>query len=198
MPSLIEPHGQFILHRTLAGRIAPSRDWDALKHAYEQHQGELAALADANNITRESLQTYARKRGWRRFDAVPRPPPPVLIELPPAPLPDGRPPQKVITRQALDALLVRLFNAISVKLYQLETSMQDDKPLSRTDHERETRMIGSLTKNAEKVHELSRPGAGEADDAPKSSDRGKGPGHAEQVRRELAARIQKLRERPGE
>jgi hypothetical protein len=187
------------LPRALTGPFAPSRDWDALQRAYEAYEGDdLEPLATANNIKLKTLQNYACEKHWRRHDAPPLPPPPPLLKVATA-APDagGDKPVTIVTQAALNSLLVRLFNVIAVKLHQLEIRMQENKPLSQADHEREMRMIGSLTKNAEKVHELSRPS--EDTDAPKSRAAAKADtAETERTRRELKARIQRLRERSVE
>lgn len=91
-------------------------------------------------------------------------------------------------------LLERLVAAISMKLEQLERRMsvdlakQDDA--SATDHERETRAIGALIDNLDKLRELE---AGLAETAGKS-----GPAatdladEADRCRRELAGRLSRL------
>lgn len=182
---------------------ATPRDWAALQRAYEACPHEhLARLADDSNIKLKSLRDYARNFGWTRPVApaspgstVPKRPTP---EPGPSIIADG---ETHVTQAALNSLLLRLFRAIEIKLQQLELSMSSNKPLSPADHERQSRVIGSLTKNVEKVHELSRPPErSTTDDAKSRIDAGfEGAGdNAEQLRRELAARIQRLRERPGE
>jgi hypothetical protein len=183
-----------------AGQFPPTRDWDALKRAYESYRGDdLATFAAQHGITRKTLGNYARDLHWRRFDAPPLPPPPPLLTVPPAGVCDSAQPLvPLVTAAAFDALLARLFNVISLKLHQLEIRMQENKPLSQADDERETRSIGGLVKQVEKVREFSRP----VDDAAGRGSKAKAGSNAADdaagARRELKARIQRLRERPVE
>ena len=176
-----------------AGLFAPSRDWDALKRAYEAHTGDLADLAVANSIQPRTLRDYARKFGWVRpasagvaTGAVARPKP--------AGAPTGAVRVTEPTEASRAALVARLRGTIMFKLQQLEASMETSDGLSPADHERQSRALGTLVRNLEVVDDLGR--------CDGSAGGGK-PGHEletashdeEQLRRELAARIQRLRER---
>jgi hypothetical protein len=96
-----------------------------------------------------------------------------------------------VQRKAPDprlTLLDRLYNAIQLKVQQLEENMSQDGPKSPADAERETRTIGSLIRNVEKVtelkDELDRAGAG-----PQLRSHRLTPEDTERVCRELAERI---------
>jgi len=97
------------------------------------------------------------------------------------------------------ALIERLYRAIFRKLEHLETSMETTDPPSATDNDRETRAIGTLIRNVEKVAELetdlTRPDATAAGAKPASLYGGE---DADGRRRELAERILKVRERHRE
>lgn len=99
-----------------------------------------------------------------------------------------------------DALVQRLYRAIYRKLEHLETSMETTDPPSAADNDRETRAIGTLIRNVEKVAELetdlTRADAASAAGAkPVSLYGGE---DADVRRRELAERILKVRERHRE
>lgn len=97
------------------------------------------------------------------------------------------------------ALIERLYRAIYRKLEHLETSMETTDPPSATDNDRETRAIGTLIRNVEKVAELetdlTRADTAAAGAKPVSLYGGE---DADARRRELAERILKVRERHRE
>ena len=106
-----------------------------------------------------------------------------------------------ITSATRAEIIGRLYAAIFRKVEQLEICMSTDEPVAPADHERETRIIGTLLRNVELVDDVNRPASGGKPnaDTPKSvgtaADRRI---DAEHLRRELAARIKRLRERqPG-
>ena len=106
-----------------------------------------------------------------------------------------------ITSATRAEIIGRLYAAIFRKVEQLEICMSTDEPVAPADHERETRIIGTLLRNVELVDDVNRPAAGDnaRGDPPKSvgtaADRGIDQEH---LRRELAARVKRLRERqPG-
>ncbi len=106
-----------------------------------------------------------------------------------------------ITSATRAEIIGRLYAAIFRKVEQLEICMSTDEPVAPTDHERETRIIGTLLRNVELVDDVNRP----ASSGKPNADTPKSVGTAadrrvdtEHLRRELAARIKRLRERqPG-
>lgn len=98
------------------------------------------------------------------------------------------------------ALIARLYCAIYRKLEHLETSMETTDPPSAADNDRETRAIGTLIRNVEKVAELETDltradAVSAAGSKPASLYGGE---DADARRRELAERILKVRERHRE
>jgi transposase-like protein len=98
------------------------------------------------------------------------------------------------TPAARRRLLERLVAAISMKLEQLERRMSIDlakgEDLTATDHERETRAIGALIDNLEKIRELE---AGLAPNVGKSGSATTDlADEADRCRRELAERLSRL------
>jgi hypothetical protein len=192
-------HGKSDVPRSPTGQFAP-RDWDALRRDYENHEGEdLGSLATANGITLRTLQGYVRDKEWTRRSAAATA---VARHEGPRKTTRRKPTAAfnlaaVASGKARTTMILRLYNAILRKLDQLENSMETDENPSGADHERQSRAIGSLINSVEKVDELSRPSAGA--DAPKSRATAQAEAaEAERARRELKARIQRLRERPVE
>ena len=219
--------------QTSNGLFAPTRDWAALRHAYETHIGDLDGLAKGNAISLKTLQGYARDRNWQRLQKPaaqpekaikPKPARKLVLRKLPA-KPGAKKKNRAIPKNtryapplinpavpiAADAIPItsitraeiigRLYAAIFRKVEQLEICMSTNEPVATADHERETRIIGTLLRNVELVDDVTRPASGGKPnaDAPKSigtsPDRGI---DAEHLRRELAARVKRLRERqPG-
>lgn len=184
------------------------RDWEALKHAYETSAGALTAVAAANGIRVETLRRYAKERAWTRpgqpptvamaaSTAVIAAGPPAPPAVPPPPTADPAPSTRLLSR--------RLRRAIGRQLDRLEQIMDEDSNLSAAEHERHIKVVGTLAKNLETVDGLDRTdgtrgraGNGKPVAAPQSAGRSSSQpgGHdADELRRELAARIRKLRER---
>jgi hypothetical protein len=178
-----------IVTRSPRGPFAPPRDWDALKRAYETPGADPVAVAAANNITAKTLQDYARARGWSLAAAAApsQPDQPVRPALADIVLPRG-------------ALTRRLRKTVAAKLEKLEMDIHEGGPLSPTDHERQSRAIGALAKAVEIADDNShadtpatagrRAAAGRPATAPETAG-----DDADKLRRELAARIKRLRER---
>jgi hypothetical protein len=114
----------------------------------------------------------------------------------PAPAsPPAIPRRLLATPAARRRLLERLVAAISMKLEQLERRMSIDlakgEDTSATDHERETRAIGALIDNLEKIRELE---SGLAQNIGKSGSAATTDlaDEADRCRRELAERLSRL------
>jgi hypothetical protein len=146
-------------------RRAP--DWAEIRRLYEErHDLHVTAICERMGVKITTLRWRARNHGWRlRREAVQAKAP-------------ARP------RTVLD----RLYKAIELKVKQLEDNMSQDGPKSPADAERETRTIGSLIRNVEKVTELK----GELDRTgaePQLRSQRLTPEDTERVCRELAERI---------
>ena len=171
------------------GPIAPPRDWDALRRAYEAPGADPIQVATANNITLPTLQRYARDKTWTRTSAAP-------IGL--AGSRATGPPVRGSLRPG--ALTRRLRDTVAIQLEKLEMDILASPTLSPTDHERHSRAIATLVKAAEIVDDNSRaePGnsgtgrttTGKPASAPETAGNDE-----DKLRRELAARIKRLRER---
>lgn len=113
------------------GRFAPSRDWDALKHAYEAHVGDLGELAIANNIQLKTLQGYASRKNWVRAGAVSSTSANIAADVESATAAETLIHQ---IRSARSDLVLRLYRALNLKLEKLEMDMEASGPLSALSH----------------------------------------------------------------
>ena len=92
-------------------------------------------------------------------------------------------------------LIERLFRAIETELTIIEERMQDKDNRSPTDSERDTRSIGALIKNLEKLTEFDEQCKGTGEDSGAEGGSGiKGitADEADRIRRDLAARIERI------
>ncbi len=193
-------------------------DWAAIRHRYETSQDPVTEICAAAGISARDFDNRRRREKWRRANPRPFPPP----RRPKGAKPSSRAeaanptaaPDTVTASDTSPAapsgarphnprrqLLERLVGAIDMKLEQLERRMSKDLAENdvtpATDHERETRAIGALIDNLEKITEME---TGVA-----SSSRSRGTtqpatdlaDEAERCRRELAERLSRLVEAAG-
>ena len=155
----------------------PQALWDQIRLAYEMSRETLAELALRFRVSVSAIQYRAKKEGW-----LPR-----------------RPRKGAIRSGSQDVLIRRLYRTIDHKLAQLEERMaNDDDDLSIADHERETRALGQLIRNFEKVSGLEAEQSGGTDRGPGGKSDEPAAGLAtdpERLRNELAERILRLREK---
>jgi hypothetical protein len=183
----------------------PDEICEAVRDAYIANARPLHEIAAAHGIT------VTRIHAWRRaFEWPSRRPPPdaqsAAATKPAAASGDASPPQRRRQSRRLTAaqranrqLTERIRTLIHRKLDQMELRMATSDPPNAADMERETRAIGTLIKNLEKVTEIEtdrRPsgGRGAGPDGPE------GPGaydnaKADRRRRALAERLERVRER---
>lgn len=193
-----------------------SPDWASIRQRYEETEDPAAEICADAEIDRRDFDRIRKKQAWRRRNPRPFPPPrksaapgaepaliaaaPPRLSAPPAPAatdvsaPAAPPPDSIAARRLL---LDRLVAAIAMKLTQLERSMTKDLAApdkgdaSSTDHEKETRAIGAIIDNLEKITEMEtgigRNINGKRDAA--ATDLGH---EAERCRRELAERLQRI------
>ena len=181
------------------GYFAPPRDWAALKRAYENHLGPLEPLAAANNIAAKTLRSYASAKKWTRLfpDEAMQP----VARGPAAEMPVVSNPLIPASSQAptVRVLGKRLIAAVALKLHKMETDMSASEPLSPIDHERHTRALGTMAKSLEKLNDIGREQqSGGRSGTPKPAAAPEAAANDEdKLRRELAARIKRLREQLG-
>ena len=93
---------------------------------------------------------------------------------------------------ATQTLISRFYHLIDRKLEQMEHSMNSDEELSAMDQERETRALGNLIRNFEKVFGMEEEvRSRNASDGAKNDECDQ---DAEAIRRELAERLSRLRD----
>lgn len=181
------------------GYFAPPRDWAALQRAYENHVGPLEPLAAANKIAEKTLRNYASGKKWiRLFPEKGMAPadqePAADIPVASNPLVPGGLPAPTVR-----ALGKRLVAAVALKLHKMETDMSASEPLSPIDHERHTRALGTMAKSLEKLNDIGREQqSGGRSGTPRPAAAPEVAANDEdKLRRELAARIKRLREQLG-
>ena len=115
-------------------RVALSRSvWDQIRIDYETSRETIAQIARRFGVSRGAISHRSRTEGWLPRRTRKRGPD------------DGQ----------QDVLIRRLYRTIDRKLAQLEMRMSNDEDnLSIADHERETRALGQLIRNFEKVSGL--------------------------------------------
>jgi hypothetical protein len=149
-------------------RSAP--DWAEIRRLYEERPDlHVSVICERMGVKLATLRWRAKRHGWQLRR------PAVQAKAPALP------------RTVLD----RLYNAIELKVKQLEENMSQDGPKSPADAERETRTIGSLIRNVEKVTELK----GELDRAgaePQLRSHHLTPEESERLYLELAKRIRQF------
>ncbi len=153
----------------------PKTVWEDVRLAYEHTDEPVRDLARRFDVSRRQLHRRARADGWAlRNDRGPvaLQPPAVVIE--------------------------RLYRTIDLKLAQMEARIMTDDDMSVADHERETRALGQLIRNFEKVTGLEgdqrgaqrqgRDGKSDRDSAADTLD-------PHQLREQIAERVLRLREK---
>lgn len=123
---------------------SPKPDWAAVRVDYEARKESIKAIAARYGVSDTGLRRVAKQQGW-----TPR------GEPRPSNSTTGRSKNRR-SRARLDRKVVvrRLHRLIADNLKRMETAMTSDDPASPIDKERETRAIGKLIQNFERVEEL--------------------------------------------
>ena len=151
--------------------------WEGVRLAYEDSDEPVVAIAKRFGIARSTLMKHVRSEGWTM-----------------------RRNRRKLVCDTRDGMIDRLYRTIDLKLAQLEARMQNDSDLTVADHERETRAIGQLIRNFEKVSDLEndeRDGSGARRDGKSEHEPDAAQLDPHQLRQELAQRILRLREQRG-
>lgn len=163
-------------------------DWAGLRAAFEAGGESQKALAERFGVSATTLARRVKAENWSR-------PPRLPVRKAAAPSSGGK-----TSAGKAGGLIRRLYRSIDRKLAQLEARMEQDDNISSADHERETRAIGQLIRNVEKITGLEAPGVpSRATAGKKQSERDQmsEDNDAERIRLELAERILRLRELKG-
>jgi hypothetical protein len=146
-------------------------DWAEIRRLYETRRDlAVETICERMGVKAWALRERASRERWlRRYE-----------------------PRRRRAPDAGPTVLDRLNKAIELKLKQLEKSMTDDGPKSPADSERETRTIGTLIRNTEKVRELKKNELARAGSEPRLRSHRLTPEETERVCRELAERIRQF------
>lgn len=192
--------------------------WALVRHAYCDTTASVADICRTFSLT--SAQLYARRaaEGWPYRGPVqpkPKPKPTASAPAPSPAQPSGSasnaptaphaPAQhsRATPRDLRAALLQRLYNAIDLKLNQLEKHMTSSNDVSSADHERDTRALTSLVRSFERVTEFdpdranrtaAATGPAAADPAASSPVLATA-ADAERLRRDIAQRLERILEK---
>lgn len=165
-------------------------DWEAIKHEVIHSDWSIDRIARKYGPHVSTVRARAKKEGWvRLIGTVPLMPGP----KPPGPGTNkgGRPTAAETRRRNLAR---RLFKVIDAMLQEIETRMQQAEgnaaPRSAADTERDVRGANNLMSLYAKLVELDKQSGSETEGAAGNED-------ADQFRRELALRLDRLR-REGE
>ena len=149
--------------------------WRLLESAYSHTTETIAVIAERFGVSPGTVSNRRKKYGWppRRAGRVKE---------------SMEPTVEAVSDQA--TVIERFYRLINLKLEHLEEDMARSGERTPADNERETRALGTLIRNYEKVAGLEQQrGDGEArsDNGPECQ------AEAEVIRRELAERLVRLR-----
>jgi uncharacterized protein YjcR len=159
--------------------------WQQVEQAYLHSDEPLVRIAERFAVAPATINRRRDKMGW-----TPR--------RPSSPAATGglgvRSGDAVANRAEVKADLVdRFYRLMKLKLEQLEEDMARSSERTPVDNERETRALGTLIRNFEKVFGLEQENG--KDDDKQAADRRESHAEAEAIRRELAQRLVRLRDR---
>ena len=149
--------------------------WRLLENAYSNTTEPIAVIAERFGVSASTVNNRRAKYGWppRRAGAI-KESPHVAAD--------------VMSDQA--AVVARFYRLINLKLEHLEEDMARSNERTPADNERETRALGTLIRNYEKVAGLEQ----QRGDGDERNDNGpERQAEAEAIRRELAERLVRLR-----
>lgn len=143
--------------------------WAQVHAAYIANEISTSAICKKFNLSSGSLYSRRVKEGWPLRGTQPAGltakgkrakaeslPATASLDDPPQPKSTAKS-HAHISRAARASLILRLYNAIDLKLTQMEKLMSEPeatKDTSSADHERETRTITGLVRNFERVTEM--------------------------------------------
>lgn len=153
--------------------------WQRVERDYRNGRDTLETLAARHGVSLSAIKERRRKLGW-----------PMHREVTAAAAAAGPMVDKA-------ALVERFYCLISLKLEQMEEDMAGSSERTPADNERETRALGTLIRNFEKVFGLEKESGG--NDGKRDSNGPERQAEAEAIRRELAERLVKLsKTEPGD
>ena len=147
--------------------------WADVRHAFEHSPETVAVIARRYGVTRCQITYRAKARRWTHRPSgaeslrianfkrsLGLKPPSVIEPLPPSPIPERSALEhKAVSgfgsRTHRNALIKRFYEVVDLKLAEVERRLKSDATLTQPEVERETREIGNLIKNFEKLTELT-------------------------------------------
>lgn len=171
-------------------------DWVRVRADYVGGSGTVVAIGERHGVSDGQIRRRARVEGWPRRTSPCRE---KVVGSEATPLLTPRRAPKS-SRSSRAVMIRQLYRLVAQNLKRMETAMTTDDPASPADKERETRAIGKLIQNVERVTELETDrnrGAKPRSDADGKSGE-PGPLTPEETQRlslELAERLYKLAER---
>jgi hypothetical protein len=180
--------------------------WDDIRHAFEHSDETVAVIARRFDVTAQQVRYRARKLKW-----TPRPSGAAALAIAnakrsagltrpsyavPLAAPEHKAKHDCGTRRDsgslthCQAIITRLYDVIDAKLAEIERRIASDRTIDSAEAERESREIGTLIKNFEKLTELS-----DAHDVrtTRRADGGGAAHDAEQLRQDLVRRLERIR-----
>lgn len=153
--------------------ILSKEEWREVEHAYCRTTEPVAKIAARFGVNTATINDHRKRNGWppRRPKAVRGADGPVAVSH--------------------ADLMTRFYGLISLKLEQMEEDMARSSERTPADNERETRALGTLIRNFEKVFGLEQE---TSRDGKQNGDKPEGHAEAEAIRRELAERLVRMRE----
>ena len=175
-------------------------DWAPIRTAYETTTDSVYVIGKRTGVFHLTIDQHARRHGWSRPSdpepAVPTsasPPDVAPIIVAPSTLPTpATPPAKPKPRRSTrQGMIDRLYRVIDNNLSQQEDIMRNQSDPSIADNEKETRTIGTVIGNIEKLKGLE-DDAGKSRISNKSSNPTDTAADPERLGRELADRLSRL------
>lgn len=123
---------------------SPEPDWAAVRVAYEACKEPITAIATRFGVSDIRIRRAAMRFGWTLRSHSRRS----------GPRSEGAKTRRTRSERARRSVVRRLHRLIAENLKRMETAMTSDDPASPIDKERETRAIGKLIQNFERVEEL--------------------------------------------
>ena len=164
---------------------ADLRDWGAIAHDYAASALSVPELCALYSVSKSVLYRRINRNGWIKRSAKRR----AAAHRPPTPRrPNGE-----------EKLARRLLKALDHKMKELETRMTqaDAAPATAADSERDARTLGTLVRLFDRLKGIGAKAAGVTGAPAAGRTAGKDHHDADRVRRDLARRLEKLRDGIG-
>jgi hypothetical protein len=176
-----------------AGEGQDPIDWEKIKHDFIYGDWSLVRIAELRGSSESTISRRAKREGWVRLVGT------KCLRSGPKPNPPGTPkpkPKTAAQRRRID-MVQRLFEVLDAKMREIEERMVQANSAganapSAADAERDTRALNAIARLYAKLVELDE--AARKDEAKQGSDTPPTTrsDDADQLRRDLALRLQRL------